>query len=169
MVHHKHRLLGPIPGGEYLLVVIDAYSRFPEVDIVSSTSAAVTLPKLERLFATHGLPQFVKSNNGPPFPGHDFYTCRRELGVTHRPSMPLWPQGNSEAECFMKPLVKSICAAHNETKNWRRAMYKFLLSYRATPHSTMGHSQAELLYITERFVQNFPSLSQNINTPFMNM
>ena len=45
---------GPFPTGEYLLVVIDAYSRFPEVDIVSSTSAKVTVPKLERIFATHG-------------------------------------------------------------------------------------------------------------------
>ena len=30
---------GPFPGGDYLLVVIDAYSRFPEVEIVSSTSS----------------------------------------------------------------------------------------------------------------------------------
>ena len=28
---------GPFPTGEYLLVLIDAYSRFPEVDIVHST------------------------------------------------------------------------------------------------------------------------------------
>ena len=30
---------GPFPTGEDLLVVIDAYSRYPEVDIVHSTSA----------------------------------------------------------------------------------------------------------------------------------
>ena len=44
---------GPFPGDEYLLVVIDAYSRFPEVEIVSSTSSEVTIPKLDRIFATH--------------------------------------------------------------------------------------------------------------------
>ena len=32
-------LAGPFPSGEYLLVVIDEYSWFPEVDVISSTSA----------------------------------------------------------------------------------------------------------------------------------
>ena len=35
---------GPFPTGEYLFVVIDAYSRFPEVD---STAAKTILPKLD--------------------------------------------------------------------------------------------------------------------------
>lgn len=58
---------GPFPTGEYVLVAIDAYSRFPEVDIIHSTSAKATIVKLERIFATHGLPQTIKSDNGPPF------------------------------------------------------------------------------------------------------
>ena len=33
---------GPFPMGEYLLVLIDAYSRFPEVEIVNSTAAKGT-------------------------------------------------------------------------------------------------------------------------------
>ena len=63
---------GPFPSGEYLLVVIDAYSRFPEVEIVKSTSAKSTIPKLEQIFARHGIPHILKSDNGPPFPGHEF-------------------------------------------------------------------------------------------------
>ena len=137
---------GPFPGGEYLLVVIDAYSRFPEVEIVSSTSSKVTIPKLERIFATHGLPQFVKSDNGPPFPGHEFYQFMKELGATHKPSSPLWPQGNAEVERFMQPLEKAIRTANLEGQDWKRAIFKFLLNYRATPHSTTGHSPATLLF-----------------------
>ena len=34
----------PFPTGEYLLVVIDAYSRFPEVAMVHCTSAKATIP-----------------------------------------------------------------------------------------------------------------------------
>ena len=40
---------GPFLTGEYLLVVTDAYSRFPEVVIVHSTAAKVAISKLERL------------------------------------------------------------------------------------------------------------------------
>ena len=60
-----------LPSGEYILVVIDLYSRYPEVDIVKSTSAQAIIPKLDRIFATHGLPKKVKSDNGPPFNGSD--------------------------------------------------------------------------------------------------
>ncbi len=38
MVHID--FFGPVPTGEYLLVVIDRYSRFPEVDIVNSTKTS---------------------------------------------------------------------------------------------------------------------------------
>ncbi len=43
---------GPFPGGAYLLVVIDAYSRFPEVEIVSSTSVQSTILTLKIILAT---------------------------------------------------------------------------------------------------------------------
>ena len=35
--------------GKYLFVVIDAYSRFPEVEIVHSTSASAIIPKISTL------------------------------------------------------------------------------------------------------------------------
>ena len=63
---------GPFPSGDYLLVVIDAYSHFPEVDIVHSTKATSTISKLERIFATHGIPTIIKSDNGPPFTSQEF-------------------------------------------------------------------------------------------------
>ena len=47
---------GPYASGEYLLVVVDEYSRYPEVEIVSSTSAKATIPKLDAIFARQGIP-----------------------------------------------------------------------------------------------------------------
>ena len=45
--------LGPIPNSQqYLLVVIEKYTKFPEVEIVHSTSAQAVIPKLDRIFAT---------------------------------------------------------------------------------------------------------------------
>jgi len=137
---------GPFPGSYYLLVVVDAFTRFPEVEIITSTSAEITIPKLERIFATHGLPKFVKTDNGPPFPGVQFYKFMKELGANHTTSSPYWPQGNAEVERFMQPLVKAIKTAHVEGKDWKRSIYKYLLNYRATPHTTTGKSPAELLF-----------------------
>ena len=137
---------GPFPGSYYLLVVVDAFTRFPEDEIITSTSAEITIPKLERIFATHGLPKFVKTDNGPPFPGVQFYKFMKELGANHTTSSPYWPQGNAEVERCMQPLVKAIKTAHVEGKDWKRSIYKYLLNYRATPHATTGKSPAELLF-----------------------
>ena len=48
--------LSPIPTGEYLLVVMDDYSRLPEVEIVTSTAATAVIPKLDSIFARQGIP-----------------------------------------------------------------------------------------------------------------
>ena len=61
---------GTFPSGDHLLVIMDDYSRYPEVEIVRSTAATTILPMLDRIFATHGIPDIVKSDNGPPFSGH---------------------------------------------------------------------------------------------------
>ena len=76
--------------GHYVLVVIDDYSRFPEVEIVHSTSAKAVLPNLDRVFAAYGVPQVVKSDNGPPFNGHEFAQFADYLGFKHRRVTPLW-------------------------------------------------------------------------------
>ena len=137
---------GPFPTGEYLFVAIDAYSRFPEVEIIHSTSAKATIPKLERMFSVHGIPSVIRSDNGPPFTGDEFKKFVLDNGINHRKITPLWPQANSEAENFMKPLTKAIRSSHAERRDWRKDLYLFLLNYRATPHSTTGFAPSELLF-----------------------
>ena len=38
---------GPLPNGEHMLVIIDEYSRYPEVEFVQSTSAEAVIPHLD--------------------------------------------------------------------------------------------------------------------------
>lgn len=54
---------GPFPTGEMLLVVTDEYSRFPEVEIMRSTTTQAVILSLERIFATHGLSETTTSDN----------------------------------------------------------------------------------------------------------
>lgn len=58
--------------GTNVLVIIDDFSRFPEVEIVHSAAAKAVIPKLDHIFTSYGVPQIVKSDNGPPFNGHEF-------------------------------------------------------------------------------------------------
>ncbi|MCG7866506.1 MAG: hypothetical protein JAY74_09055 [Candidatus Thiodiazotropha taylori] len=45
---------GPFPSGQYVLVALDEHSRFPEVEIVPSTSAKTVIPRLSSIFARQG-------------------------------------------------------------------------------------------------------------------
>ena len=80
---------GPFSTGEYLLVVIDDYSRFPEVETLHSTSYEATKPKLDAIFSRQGYPEVLKSDNGPPFQGQEFAAWAKERGFTHRKITPL--------------------------------------------------------------------------------
>ena len=97
-----------LPSGDYLLVVIDKYSRFPEVEIVKPTSAKSIIPRLDAIFARQGIPDKLKTDNGPPFNGVQFSNFVKYLGFHHRKVQPVWPRANGEAERFM-PNLGSVC------------------------------------------------------------
>ena len=143
---------GPFPNGEKLLVVIDSYSRYPEVDIMQTTTTTAVISKL------HGYSEELITDNGPPFSAVEFTAYLAEHGVRHRRITPYWPQANGEAERFMKTVTKAIRTAHCEGKRWQSELDPFLLNYRSTPHSTTHTSPAELLF--NRQIRNkLPSFS----------
>ena len=137
---------GPLPTGEYLLVVIDQYSRFPEVEIVRSTKASTVIPKLDKIFATHGLPTVIKSDNGPPYISQEYRRYLEALDIRPEFSTPHWLQGNVEAERFMQPLGKALKTAQIQGPLWQQELNRFLLQYRTAPHSTTGVPPSELLF-----------------------
>ena len=136
---------GPFPTREYLLVVTDAYSRFLEAEVVQSTSVSTTIPKLECIFATHGIPTVLCYDNRSPFTNQKFKRYLEDNSVKHRRITPLWPQANSEAESFMKQLTKAIHSTHTKEKKWAEHLHRFLLKYRTTLHTTTGQAPATLL------------------------
>ena len=72
---------GPLPTSEYLLVVVDRYSRFPEAEIVHSTRAATVIPKLDKIFSVHGIPDVIISDNGPPLNEDEYARYLKALGI----------------------------------------------------------------------------------------
>jgi hypothetical protein len=66
--------------------------------------------------------------------------------INHLKITPLWPQGNAEAENFMKSLKKCIQTAYIEKKDWKTELYQFMLNYRATPQLTTRVAPATALF-----------------------
>ena len=85
-------LMGPLPTGESLLVVVDYYSRFYEVAIMCSTAAKRVMDVLTQIFSRYEFPFTLKSDNGPQFCCAEFEKFLSDHGIEHLTSPPLWPQ-----------------------------------------------------------------------------
>lgn len=139
-------LLGPLPSGESVLVIVDYFSRYYEIEVMRSTTSEKVIECLEKIFTTHGLPQSLRSDNGPQFRSEVFEQYLENNGIEHRKTTPLWPQANGEVERQNRSLLKRMKIAQAEGKEWKTEVRKYLVAYRSTPHTTTGVSPAELLF-----------------------
>ena len=136
---------GPIGGKYYFHVMIDQYSKYPEVDILKSTSFKKLRPCLDRIFSSQGIPETVTTDNGPPYPSHEMEMYAKEMGFQMNPTTPNDPAANGFAEIFVKILYKLLHTAVAEGKDPQVELYTYLSHYRATPHPTTGLSPSEML------------------------
>ena len=138
-------LCGPLPSGESFLVIIDLFSRFPEVHILKRTTSNAIIPYVRQAFARYGIPEEVLSDNGTQFVSTEFEQFLHSYGVRHRKSIPCWPQANGEVERFNRTMMKVVRAAHVEGRDRVEALDEWLMAYRHTKHPATGVSPAVAL------------------------
>ena len=108
---------GPVGNQFYFLLVIDEYSCFPVVEIVTTMAADKVIPLFDKIICHHGTPEKVKSDNGPPFNGEDMRMYAQQRGFCPKKITPAQPSSNGLAENFMKMLLKVGHTASSEKKD----------------------------------------------------
>ena len=134
-----------IPYGHHLLVLVDYYSRWPEVCCLSRTTARDVIAALQRIFRTHGYPEVLRSDNGPPFASGEFETFLQDNNIEHLKGIPYWPLSNGEVEWFNRTLLKVIRVAEIEKNDWKEVVSDFLFHYRVTPQASTGQTPSFML------------------------
>ncbi|KAK3107078.1 hypothetical protein FSP39_006562 [Pinctada imbricata] len=76
---------------QYLLV-IDYYSRYVEVAKLTSTSSETIVNHLKSIFSRHGIPEVLRSDNGPQYASKYFADFASQYGFSHVTSSPRYPQ-----------------------------------------------------------------------------
>ncbi|KAJ1526442.1 hypothetical protein ONE63_009576 [Megalurothrips usitatus] len=120
-------------GADHYLVVVDYYSRYPEVAKLGSLTSQGTIRKLKDIFARHGVPEEVRTDNGPQFDCAEFRAFAAEQGFRLTTMSPGFSQSNGAAEAAVKAIIKKDSDP-----------YRGLLAYRTAPLES-GYSPAELL------------------------
>lgn len=150
--------------GKMFMVLIDAHSKWMEVQVVSSATARVTIEKLRAIFSTHGLPHQLVSDNASIFTCPEFSTFLEENGISHIRSSPYHPATNGLAERAVQTLKQGLKRLTQGSIEARLA--RFLFTYRLTPQSTTNSSPAELLLgrrPRSRFDSFFPSVGGRVD------
>ena len=98
---------GPISGQMYM-VVVDAYSKFPEVVKMTNITAGTTITALRDIFSRHGLPEILVSDNGSQFTSKEFEKVCVNNGIVHRTSAAYKPSTNGQAERVVQILKSAI-------------------------------------------------------------
>ena len=134
-----------VKGGKTLLIVVDGFSKWTEVEITRGQTAEETANVLRKMFARWGLPEEVVTDNGPCFTAEPFRQFLRVNGVRHLLTPPYHPSSNGAAENAVKTVKNSL-----SRQSWRKGSFgekelaDFLLMYRSTPHCTTGRTPSEL-------------------------
>ncbi|KAI4883685.1 hypothetical protein NFI96_009381, partial [Prochilodus magdalenae] len=92
------------------LVAVDAYSQWPEVVIMRSTTTEKTIEKLGEIFSRFGFPEQLVSDNGPQFISQEYEKFHEVNGVQHTRSATYDPSTNGLAERFVQSLKHSLKA-----------------------------------------------------------
>ena len=135
---------GPVEN-HYLLIIVDAYSRYPFVVKTNDTSTRETVNALKNIFAMFGIPKIIVADNGPAFRSEDFmnYMRTRGIQVWHTPVG--HPQSNGVAERFVGNLKLHLKATVGKG-DFNSRLQSFLLQYRNAKIASQGRSPAEAVF-----------------------
>ncbi|UYV77931.1 K02A2.6-like [Cordylochernes scorpioides] len=139
---------------KWYLVVIDYYFRFPQMVQLDRLTASVVVRSCKSIFARHGIPETVVSDNGTQFgAAREFANFARQYGFQHVTSSPRFPQSNGMAEAGVK--IAKLILKKNQDPSLG------LLEYRSTPLEN-GYSPAELL-MGRKLRTTLPIAPENLN------
>ncbi|VVC36912.1 Integrase, catalytic core,Ribonuclease H-like domain,Reverse transcriptase domain,Aspartic peptidase [Cinara cedri] len=150
--------LGPFKG-QLFLIIEDAYSKWLEVFKVPVNGAQYSIDIFRNLFARYGLPEYLVTDNGPPFTSVHFQQFLRDNRIGHRTSSPYYPQSNGQVESGVK-IIKTFLKKIKLCDSNKR-LDQFVFDYRIATHTTTKESLAKLL-LSRNLCSRFDILKPNI-------
>lgn len=117
------------------LIVVDAFSKYIEVEVVKSTSTSETIDALSIIFARNGLPDVLVSDNASCFTSFEFKSFLTKNAINHMTPPPYSPASNGQAERGVR-VIKDMLKKAPSDCSFKYRLSKVLLQYRSVPHNT---------------------------------
>ncbi len=136
-------------GYQYILIVVDHFTRFAQ-DYATTSKSAKTV--VEKLFNDYALkfrfPQRIHHDQGGEFENQLVAQLKKSCGVAGSRTTPYHPQGNGQVEHFNRTLLQMLKAlTENQKTNFgKESLKKLIFAYNNTKCEVTGFSPFYLLF-----------------------
>ena len=135
-------------GYEYILVIIDHFTRYAQAYPTQNKSAKTVAEKLYNYYIFRfGFPAKIHHDQDGEFENKLLKKLEDLCSMGHCHTIPYHPRGNGQVECFKTTLLDML-RMHPETEklHWREHVNKVVHTYNCTCHDTTGFSPFYLLF-----------------------
>lgn len=109
-----------------LLIVVDAYNKWLEVKVASTSTTKWTIAILDELFTCYGVPITVVSDNGPQFTSTDFKNFLQNSEIKYKLTAPYHPATNVQVERYVQTVKNSLKAMATTSLSLQQNLNEFL-------------------------------------------
>lgn len=149
-VHIDH--LGPLPSviskKKYILVVIDAFTKFTKLYAAATTKSKESCTILDNYFTNYSKPRRLISDRGTSFTSEEFKKFLEERNIQHILNATASPQANGQVERVnrvLAPLMRKLCNKPGNV-DWSHTLPKIEHILNNTVHSTTKELPSVLLF-----------------------
>ena len=111
------------------VIIADYTSKYIEIERLTDKSSQSVINKIKKIFARHGIPKELHTDNGPEYTAQSFKHFTEQWDFRHVTSSPHFPQSNGFVERAIQTVKKSLKKAHDGNED----PYLTLLILNTTP------------------------------------